>query len=190
MRPSPPSPTATKATTSTSRICTVLWLRDHRLGLPLRRSSRTITTIIVISYAASPNPNRVVPGSMATMRSFSQGGGRSLFRLVLASRGAAARPLDGRPGGAGLSPQEPWPRPTARRPAVRPGSGSLRSDEAVCQCPAGDRERFPGPDPARAHRPWGCLTLQWRGWDSGRSPGARGVENGPSGCGKEPRSLI
>jgi hypothetical protein len=35
-----------------------------------------------------------------------------------------------------------------------------------------------------------CLTLQWRRWDSGRSPGARGVENGPSGCGKEPRSLI
>lgn len=44
--------------------------------------------------------------------------------------------------------------------------------------------------PAAICSPKGCLTLQWRGWDSGRSPVARGVENGPSGCGKEPRSLI
>jgi hypothetical protein len=69
-------------------------------------------------------------------------------------------------------------RPISGGPDDRTGPDVTGQSEGIRPTPR-------PPTPARE-----CLTLQWRGWDSGRSPGARGVENGPPGCGKEPRSLI
>jgi hypothetical protein len=74
-------------------------------------------------------------------------------------------------------------RPRTTRRARAPGS-----DDQATVGPGGPRHVQARP--CLRPSPGWCLTLQWRGWDSGRSPGARGVENGPSGCGKEPRSLI
>jgi hypothetical protein len=92
-------------------------------------------------------------------------------------------------GGGGSPPESGRrePAPTHEAPRIAPPRTPDERPEG--RTANQDLERFaatPGPRPP----PPGCLTLQWRGWDSGRSPGARGVENGPSGCGKEPRSLI
>ena len=90
-------------------------------------------------------------------------------------------------------------RPHRRRPRPHSGAVSRTHGPDRPQHPPGPRGRLPGRLGSGRRRvratpaftlSRGCLTLQWRGWDSGRSPGARGVENGPSGCGKEPRSLI
>jgi hypothetical protein len=90
-----------------------------------------------------------------------------------------ARRASGPEGATSQPKRPPEPNDPPGGPDERTGAGQEPDGASALR-----------PHRARAHQPQGCLTLQWSGWDSGRSPGARGVENGSSGCGKEPRSLI